>query len=88
MEDIKILERLRDNAYGCAELEDDIDVSLQAQKEFWALSNAIKAMEELNKKDKILDKKDKIINLMAEQLITPIHDKKWILEYYQKKVEE
>lgn len=35
-----------------------------------------------------LDKKDKIINLMAEQLITPVHSKKWVIEYFTNKVEE
>lgn len=30
--------------------------------------------------------KDKIIDLMSEQLITPIHDKKWIKKYYENKV--
>ena len=35
-----------------------------------------------------LDKKDKIINLMAEQLTTPVHSKKWVIEYFTNKVEE
>lgn len=30
--------------------------------------------------------KDKIIDLMSEQLTTPIHDKKWIKKYYENKV--
>lgn len=30
----------------------------------------------------------KIINLMAEQLITPVHSKKWVIEYFTNKVEE
>ena len=34
------------------------------------------------------ENKNKIINLMAEQLTTPINDKKWVIEYYTKLVEE
>lgn len=35
-----------------------------------------------------LEKKDKIINLMAEQLTTPVHSKKWVIDYFTNKVEE
>lgn len=34
------------------------------------------------------EEKDKIVDLMAEQLTTPINDKKWVIEYYTKLVEE
>jgi len=30
----------------------------------------------------------KIINLMAEQLTTPVHSKKWVIDYFTNKVEE
>lgn len=33
------------------------------------------------------EKKDKIIDLMSEQLTTPIHSKEWVKEYYERKVE-
>lgn len=33
----------------------------------------------------MLKEKDKIIDLMSEQLTTPIHDKKWIKKYYENK---
>lgn len=33
-------------------------------------------------------KKDKIIDLMADNLTSPIHDKKWVIEYYTKLAEE
>ena len=33
-----------------------------------------------------LGQKDKIIDLMADQLTTPIHDKKWMKKYYENKV--
>lgn len=32
--------------------------------------------------------KDKIIDLMSEQLTTPIHSKEWVKEYYERKVKE
>ena len=35
-----------------------------------------------------LEKKDKIINLMSKQLTSPIHSKKWVIEYYTKEVED
>ena len=34
------------------------------------------------------ENKDKIIDLMAEQLTTPIHDKEWIKKYYENKAKE
>lgn len=34
----------------------------------------------------MLKEKDKMIDLMSEQLTTPIHDKKWIKKYYENKV--
>lgn len=35
----------------------------------------------------LLEKKDKIIDLMAEQLTTPEHNKEWVIDYYKRKVE-
>ena len=32
--------------------------------------------------------KDKIIDLMSEQLTTPIHNKEWVTEYYKRKTKE
>ena len=37
-----------------------------------------KLKEELNLKDKQID-------LMSEQLTTPIHSKEWVIEYYERK---
>ena len=36
----------------------------------------------------MLKEKDKIIDLMAEQLTTPIHSKEWVKEYYKKITKE
>lgn len=35
-----------------------------------------------------LEEREKAMNLMAEQLTTPINDKKWVIEYYTKLAEE
>lgn len=35
-----------------------------------------------------VEKKDKIIDLMSEQLTTPIHSKEWVKEYYDRKAKE
>ena len=35
-----------------------------------------------------IDKLNVIINLMAEQLTTPVHSKKWVIDYFTNKVEE
>jgi hypothetical protein len=32
----------------------------------------------------ILGDRDRMINKMAEQLTTPIHDKEWIIKYYER----
>ena len=32
--------------------------------------------------------KDKIIDLMSEQLTTPIHSKEWVKEYYKRRTKE
>lgn len=37
--------------------------------------------------DKI-ELQSKIIDLMAEQLTTPIHSKKWVKQYFENKVKE
>ena len=37
---------------------------------------------------KQLREKEKIIDLMSEQLTTPIHDKNWVKKYYEKKAKE
>lgn len=44
--------------------------------------------KEFSRLNKQLQNKDKIIDLMAEQLTTPIHDKKWVKEYFENKAKE
>lgn len=36
----------------------------------------------------MLEEKERIIDLMAEQLTTPIHSKEWVKEYYKKITKE
>nr|DAG74070.1 MAG TPA: hypothetical protein [Caudoviricetes sp.] len=36
----------------------------------------------------MLKEKDKIIDLMSEQLTTPIHDKEWVKQYFENKAKE
>ena len=36
----------------------------------------------------LIETQKAIINLMAEKLTTPINDKKWVIEYYTRLVEE
>ena len=36
----------------------------------------------------LLEKKDKIIDLMAEQLTTPVHSKEWVIEHFNQKIEK
>ena len=33
----------------------------------------------------ILGDRDRMINKMAEQLTTPIHDKEWVIKYYEER---
>lgn len=45
------------------------------------------ADERDNLKEEV-EQKDKIIDLMSEQLTTPIHSKEWVKEYYERKAKE
>lgn len=33
-------------------------------------------------------KKDKLINILAEQLTTPVHSKEWVIDYYKREIEK
>ena len=79
----------------------DLDLKTELDK---ALENLIKAykkqqaeIEDCKKcilRDDIhnyieeIEKQDKIIELMAEQLTTPIHSKEWVIDYYKKEIEK
>ena len=41
--------------------------------------------EEFSRLNKQLQNKDKIIDLMAEQLTTPVHDKEYVKQYFKNK---
>lgn len=36
----------------------------------------------------LIEKRDKVINLMAEQLTTPVHSKEWVIDYYKREIEK
>lgn len=50
------------------------------------------ALKEMTKMYEIaqveIEKKDLLINILAEQLTTPIHSKEWIIDYYKKEIEK
>ena len=46
MNDVEILENMRDEIYGAMQFEDDYQVSELEEKEFNALNSAIKALKE------------------------------------------
>ena len=76
-EDIKILEQfLRGNKY-CEDCEEKCVDCYIEYEEVQAVANLIKEYK----------KKEKIINAMAEQLTSPIHNKEYVIEYFKNKVE-
>ena len=36
----------------------------------------------------LIEKRDKVINLMAEQLTTPVHSKEGVIDYYKREIEK
>ena len=48
------------------------------------ISNQLAIITVLN----LIEKQDKIIDLMAEQLTTPVHSKEWVIEHYNQKIEK
>jgi hypothetical protein len=46
------------------------------------------AEEERQKWEKIVEKKDKLIDKLAMELTTPLHNKEWIINYFSKLIEE
>jgi hypothetical protein len=74
------------------EKEKNNSISIQYEK----VVDKLEALEQIEKEHKEengrlrkeLDKKENTINLMAEQLTTPVHSKKWVIDYFTNKVEE
>lgn len=46
------------------------------------------AEAERKKLQKELDIKDKLIDKLAEQLTTPLHNKEWVINHFSKLIEE
>ena len=62
----------------------DIDKVLKKLKNKHTKESII-LLEYIEKLQKEVDKKDKVIDLMAEQLTTPVHNKQWVIEYFEEK---
>ena len=73
IEKIKKLDYLLDDVYSTGLVENEERNQYQ-----YAIETVLSMLEE----------KDKIIDLMAEQLTTPIHSKEWIKKYYENKAKE
>lgn len=84
-EAIEILKSFKDNQIQKDKLE--IDTRCGG----WKIGRIYKALELNTAIETVLsliEEKDKQIDLMSEQLTTPIHDKKWVKEYYERKAKE
>lgn len=84
-EAIEILKSFKDNEIQRDKLE--IDTRCGG----WKIGRIYKALELNTAIETVLsliEEKDKQIDLMSEQLTTPIHDKNWVKEYYERKVKE
>ena len=56
-----------------------IDFYKQAESDLYEANNRINDLLD------IVKQKDKIIQEMAEQLTTPIHDKEWVIKYFEER---
>ena len=65
------------------ELKEEVE---QKDKQIERYQNMLVTNDLLHIKES--QEKDKIIDLMAEQLTTPICSKEWVKEYYERKVKE
>ena len=84
-EAIEILKSFKDNQIQRDKLE--IDTRCGG----WKIGRIYKALELNTAIETVLsliEEKDKQIDLTSEQLTTPIHDKKWVKEYYKRKTME
>lgn len=91
MNDIEILEELRHELGLYANGEkvrqgQAIENLIQRNKDLEQIEKEHK--EENGRLREELDNKENTINLMAEQLTTPVHNKKWVIEYFTNKYEE
>ena len=54
----------------------------EAESELYEANNRINDLLDT------IEQKKKIINLMAEQLTTPIHDKEWVIKYFEERCKD
>lgn len=74
-------------------LDDDLDIVLQLiekqQAEIETLKRDFEIVDhECSRLEQEDIKKDKLINILAEQLTTPIHSKEWVIDYYKREIEK
>lgn len=82
------------------EEKQDIDVILNLLEKKDNRINQLENMNEFQSKDikkivdytfelnKEIEQQDKIIDLMSEQLTTPVHDKEYVKQYFENKAKE
>ena len=84
-EAIEILKSFKDNEMQRDKLEIDNRCG------GWKIGKIYKALELNTAIETVLaliEEKDKQIDLMSEQLTTPIHSKEWVKEYYKRRTKE
>jgi hypothetical protein len=82
---IEILKCFKDNEIQRDKLEID------NRCDGWKIGRIYKSLELNTAIETVLSmlkEEDKQIDLMAEQLTTPIHDKKWVKEYFENRAKE
>ena len=92
-EEKKAIERFRHNANYCITSIETTKIILNLMEKQQAELEKYKylyqkALDNTIKSDRENMKKSKIINLMAEQLRTPVNSKEWVIDYYEKKIKE
>lgn len=67
-------------------LEDLVNLEKEKNEKIRELeSDLYEANNRINDLLDIVKQKDKIIDLMAEQLTTPIHNKEWVIKYFEER---
>lgn len=85
-EEKKTIERFVEK---CNKFDESVEIKgVSVGEEYRILETVCKALDLVEKLQKENEEKNKIIDLMSEQLTTPIHSKEWVKEYYKKIAKE
>ena len=86
---IKNYETVNDEEFVYKNINTVLNLIEKQQKEIEKNKNFIDFLQsnDVKKLGEII-KKDKIIDLMAEQLTTPVNSKEWIKKYYERRAED